>query len=119
MLQLSDFSAGASGFVGETDKGGAVDNQGHLTPNGNAIPDVSAPAQYTIPLRTPFALTGRDRRGRRPADVLVGAERPRRSTRDIAAEQHEDDGPLFAMFPVGTDQRRPTRCSTTRPARTI
>ena len=51
--------AGTSGFVGETDKGGAVDNKGGtITPTGNAIPVVTAPAAYTIPLRTPFALTG-------------------------------------------------------------
>src|SRR6185503_14844660 len=51
-LALQDFTAGASGFVGETDKGGAVDNQGTTTPTGNSMPNVSAPAQYTIPLRT-------------------------------------------------------------------
>ena len=27
-LALQNFTAGASGFVGETDKGGAVDNKG-------------------------------------------------------------------------------------------
>ena len=39
MLALQDFTAGASGFVGETDKGGAVDNKGGIiTPTGNAYP---------------------------------------------------------------------------------
>ena len=51
--------AGASGFFGETDKGGAVDNKGGIiTPTGNTWPAVTVPAGYTIPLRTPFALTG-------------------------------------------------------------
>ena len=50
---------GATGFVGEIAKGGAVDNQGNtVTPTGNLAPVVDAPATYTIPYRTPFALTG-------------------------------------------------------------
>src|SRR6185503_808563 len=58
-LALQDVSIGASGFVGETDKGGAVDNKGGtVTPTGDAIPVATAPVAYTIPLRTPFALTG-------------------------------------------------------------
>ena len=57
---MQNFTAGASGFVGETDKGGAVDNKGGRPdpPTGDAIPVVTAPTSYTIPLRTPFALTG-------------------------------------------------------------
>ena len=31
LLGVQDFTAGASGFTGETDKGGAVDNQGTVT----------------------------------------------------------------------------------------
>jgi hypothetical protein len=55
LLAVQNFTAGASGFVGETDKGGPVDNKGIVTNNNNAIPVVTAPVQYTIPLRTPFA----------------------------------------------------------------
>src|SRR6185436_18785104 len=59
LLSLQDFSAGSSGFVNETDKGGAVDNKGGIITNtGNSVPVVVAPLQFTIPLRTPFALTG-------------------------------------------------------------
>ena len=59
LLSLTNLSPGASGFVGETDKGGAVDNKGGIiTPTGNSVPVVTSPAQFTIPLRTPFALTG-------------------------------------------------------------
>jgi hypothetical protein len=58
LLGLQDFTPGASGFVGETDKGGPVDNKGTVSPTGDSIPVVTAPASYTIPLRTPFALTG-------------------------------------------------------------
>ena len=50
---------GASGFVGETAKGGPIDNAGHTAvANGNHAPVVTAPESYTIPRRTPFALTG-------------------------------------------------------------
>ena len=50
---------GATGFVGETNHGGQPTNQGStITPTGNHAPDVTVPAAYTIPPRTPFALTG-------------------------------------------------------------
>jgi hypothetical protein len=50
---------GASGFVGETAKGGPIDNQGSsVTATGNTPPTVTAPTSFTIPYRTPFALTG-------------------------------------------------------------
>ena len=57
-LQLTSVS-GASGFVGETAKGGPVDNQGNVVVDtDNHAPVVSAPMVHTIPTRTPFALTG-------------------------------------------------------------
>ncbi|MDA0180215.1 M12 family metallo-peptidase [Solirubrobacter phytolaccae] len=50
---------GGTGFVGETAKGGPIDNKGNtITPTGNHAPDVTVPGGYTIPPRTPFALTG-------------------------------------------------------------
>ncbi|MFG2037516.1 M12 family metallo-peptidase [Dactylosporangium sp. NPDC048998] len=59
LLSLTNAS-GASGFVGETAKGGAIDNGGFIVePNGNHAPVVTLPASsYTIPVRTPFTLTG-------------------------------------------------------------
>jgi hypothetical protein len=57
-LGLSGLS-GASGFVGETAKGGPIDNGGwRVEANGNHAPVVTVPTSYTIPVRTPFALTG-------------------------------------------------------------
>jgi hypothetical protein len=51
---------GMSGFVGETVKGGAQDNGGvRVEDTANHAPVVTLPAaSYTIPVRTPFALTG-------------------------------------------------------------
>ena len=58
MLELVGLT-GASGFVGDTAKGGPIDNAGHLVEaTGNHAPVVTTPAEYVIPRRTPFALTG-------------------------------------------------------------
>ncbi|MDG4764316.1 M12 family metallo-peptidase [Solwaraspora sp. WMMD406] len=57
-LGLTGF-VGADGFVGETAKGGPVDNGGwQVTETTNHAPVVTVPDQFTIPVRTPFALTG-------------------------------------------------------------
>ncbi len=57
-LGLADLT-GADGFVGETAKGGPVDNQGFtIEPTGNSAPEITVPGEVAIPLRTPFALTG-------------------------------------------------------------
>ncbi|TCO57361.1 M12 family metallo-peptidase [Actinocrispum wychmicini] len=50
---------GASGFVGETAKGGAQDNGGNqVTDTTNHAPVVTVPSAFTIPVRTPFSLSG-------------------------------------------------------------
>ncbi|MET8835842.1 M12 family metallo-peptidase [Micromonospora sp. NPDC004540] len=57
-LALAGLS-GASGFVGETAKGGAIDNGGFLVEEtANHAPVVTVPDTVTIPVRTPFALSG-------------------------------------------------------------
>jgi hypothetical protein len=57
-LELVAFD-GASGFVGETARGGPVDNKGRIIEaTGNHAPVVQTAAGFTIPIRTPFALTG-------------------------------------------------------------
>ena len=101
-FSLKTFSAGASGFVGETDKGGAVDNKGGtITPTGDSIPVVTAPAQFTIPLRTPFVLTGSATDG--DGDTLLYSWE--QNDRGAAAgtsllSNTKTNGPLFAMFSV-------------------
>ena len=59
---ISLFQAGGNGFssvVGETARGGAIQNGGFIqTDTGNHAPVVTAPATFTIPTRTPFSLTG-------------------------------------------------------------
>lgn len=66
-------TGGATGFVGETAQGGPAFNAGYspetVPPTGNTAPAVTAPADKTLPIRTPFALTGTG--GDRDGDALV------------------------------------------------
>ncbi|WP_229505057.1 M12 family metallo-peptidase [Massilia mucilaginosa] len=57
-LQVVDFTPGASGFVGEVAVGGPTRRGGTVAATGNNAPVVTVPASYTIPVRTPFALSG-------------------------------------------------------------
>lgn len=101
-LGLEGFSAGASGFVGETDKGGAVDNKGGIIEvTGNTWPTVSAGADYTIPLRTPFALTGSATDAEDDPMIYAWEQNDRGGTAGTSLLSNTKvNGPLFAMFPV-------------------
>ncbi len=103
MLALQDFSAGTSGWVGETDKGGAVDNTGGpltVTSTGNTAPVVTAPAQYTIPLRTPFSLTGSATDAENDPLIYSWEQNDRGGSAGTSLLNNtKTDGPLFAMFP--------------------
>ncbi len=57
-LQLLNASSGATGYVGEIAAGGPTTRRGTVSSTGNTAPQVTVPAGYTIPVRTPFALTG-------------------------------------------------------------
>jgi hypothetical protein len=50
VLALQNFKHPATGFVGETDKGGGGQSCGSVTPTGDAVPVVT-PGAGTIPLR--------------------------------------------------------------------
>jgi hypothetical protein len=101
LLTVTNFTAGSSGFTNETDKGGTVDNKGGIiTPTGNAIPAVSAPAGFTIPLRTPFALTGSATDADTDPLVYSWEQTDRGAAAGIALLSNtKGSGPLFAMFP--------------------
>ena len=47
-----------TGFVGTTAQGGPPGNGGAASATNNSAPNVTAPGPFTIPRRTPFALTG-------------------------------------------------------------
>ena len=57
-LQLVNCTAGCNGYFGEVTAGGPTKRGGTITATGNNAPTVTTQAAYTIPLRTPFALTG-------------------------------------------------------------
>jgi hypothetical protein len=57
-LQVVNCTAGCSGFVGQVAAGGQSARRGAVSATGASAPSVVAPASYTIPVRTPFALTG-------------------------------------------------------------
>jgi hypothetical protein len=100
LLGVQDFTAGASGFTGETDKGGAVDNKGTTTSTGNTIPVASAPSSFTIPLRTPFALTGSATDADGDPLVYSWEQDDRGGSAGTALlNNNKVDGPLFTMFP--------------------
>ena len=110
-LGLQDFTAGASGFVGETDKGGPVDNNGTVSMTGNDFPVISFPAAsdpvtgqptstFTIPLRTPFALTGAATDPQGDTILYAWEQNDRGGTAGTALLNNvKTNGPLFAMFP--------------------
>jgi hypothetical protein len=57
-LQLVNCSGSCTGFVNDITKGGASTRRGVTSATGNNPPAVTAAAGFTIPIRTPFALTG-------------------------------------------------------------
>jgi hypothetical protein len=102
-LTLTNLS-GATSFTGETAKGGPIDNNGFtVTPTGNAPPEVSTPEAFTIPYRTPFALTGgaTDANG----DVLTYLwEQNDPGTSAVAlVNPSKTTGPLFRQFGTALD----------------
>jgi hypothetical protein len=101
LLGVQDFTPGASGFTGETDKGGAVDNKGGIvTPTGNTYPAVTVPAGYTIPLRTPFTLTGSATDAESDPMLYSWEQNDRGGSAGTSLLNNiKTNGPLFAMFP--------------------
>ncbi|MGW5672309.1 M12 family metallo-peptidase [Micromonospora sp. NPDC003776] len=98
-LALAGLS-GASGFVGETAKGGAIDNGGFVVEEtANHAPVVTVPAAVTIPVRTPFALTGTatDADGD-PVTYLWEQNDRGGSTGTALTNNTKVNGPLFRVF---------------------
>ncbi|QGZ41927.1 metallopeptidase family M12-like protein [Pseudoduganella flava] len=96
-LQLVNFTAGSSGFAGEIVAGGRTNRGGALSATGNAAPVVTAPAGYTIPVRTPFALTG-DASDADGDPVTYMWEQNDRGTGSTLLSNAKTNGPLFRQF---------------------
>ncbi len=93
---------GASGFVGETVRGGPVQNRGYfITPTGNHAPVVTTAPAYTIPLRTPFALTGSATDADNDALTYMWEQNDiGGATGTALVSNTKKDGPLFRQFGV-------------------
>jgi hypothetical protein len=98
-LVVRSTSAGVSARVGETAKGGPADNKGRSHRTGNRAPEVTAPANRTLPLQTPFTLRGRgaDADGDKLSYLWeqndVGGEEG-----TALVDNDKENGPLFRVF---------------------
>ncbi|WP_248583319.1 reprolysin-like metallopeptidase [Nocardioides sp. InS609-2] len=99
---LTVTGTGATTLVGETAKGGPSDNGGGLLPEptNNLAPSVTAPADKTLPMRTPFALTGSGTDG--DGDPLLYLWEQNDDASGTAGtalvSNTKIDGPLFRVF---------------------
>ncbi|WP_373990568.1 M12 family metallo-peptidase [Duganella sp. BuS-21] len=100
-LQLSDCSGACTGYVGEIAAGGPTTRRGALSFTGNTSPVVSVAAGYTIPVRTPFALTGSavDAEGD-PLTYLWEQNDRAAGTGTGLVSNSKFNGPLFRQFGV-------------------
>ena len=98
-LGIAGFT-GASGWIGETAKGGPIDNQGHtVVENGNHAPLVTVPMGYVIPVRTPFALTGSATDSDGDTLTYMWEQKDRGAAAGTAlTDNNKLNGPLFRQF---------------------
>jgi trimeric autotransporter adhesin len=98
-LELVNCTAPCTGYVSDIARGGITSRQGIVTPTGNTAPVVSTAAGYTIPLRTPFALTGTatDADGDTVTYMWEQTDRGAASGTSLVT-QSKANGPLFRQF---------------------
>lgn len=98
-LQVVGISAGASGYASDIVKGGLTTRGGTVTATGNAIPTASAPAGFTIPLRTPFQLTGSGTDADGDTLTYLWEQTDRGGTTGTGLTNNvKTNGPLFRQF---------------------
>ncbi|WP_372729007.1 M12 family metallo-peptidase [Nocardioides sp.] len=98
-LTLTSSSPGVSGFVGETTVGGLSGNAGEKTVTDNHAPEVLAPADRTIPVRTPFSLTGSGSDADGDSLTYLWEQTDHGSYYGTAlASNDKRNGPLFRVF---------------------
>jgi len=100
-LQLVNCTGGCTGFVGEIAVGGLSTRGGStVTATGNSAPTVTLPAaSYTIPLRTPFALTGSGSDADGDVLTYLWEQTDRGATTGTSLISNtKANGPLFRQF---------------------
>ncbi|WP_202416530.1 M12 family metallo-peptidase [Duganella qianjiadongensis] len=101
LLQLVECSTSCSGYVGEITTGGATTRRGALSYTGNTTPVVTTAASYTIPLRTPFELTGSAVDGEADSLTYLWEQNDRAGTTGTGLISNtKTNGPLFRQFGV-------------------
>lgn len=99
MLEFVNCSAGCSGYVGEIAAGGPTNRRGQVVDTGNTAPVVAAPAAFTIPVRTPFALTGSATDGDGDVVTYMWEQTDRGGSAGAALINNtKTEGPLFRQF---------------------
>ncbi len=104
-LSVASTSAGVSGFVGETTRGGVPDNGGStVLTTVNHAPVVRAPANRTIPRQTPFTLTGSGTDQDGDELTYVWEQNDRGGSKGIRLRSNrKKNGPLFRIFGDAAD----------------
>ena len=99
-LQLVGCSLPCTGYVAEITKGGLTTRGGFtVTPTGNTVPAVTVPSVYTIPLRTPFALTASATDADGDTITYMWEQNDRgANTGTGLLTNGKTDGPLFRQF---------------------
>ena len=99
-LELVGCTGGCTGYVGEIVKGGVSTRGGSaVIATGNSAPVVTAPAAFTIPLRTPFALTGSATDPDGDTVTYMWEQNDRGGSAATALTSNTKvDGPLFRQF---------------------
>ncbi|MDQ2778025.1 MAG: M12 family metallo-peptidase [Pseudomonadota bacterium] len=98
-LSLVACSGGCTGYVGEVTAGGPTARGGTVSPTGNSSPLVSVAASYTIPLRTPFVLTGSASDADNTPTTYMWEQNDRGANAGTGLISNaKTDGPLFRQF---------------------
>lgn len=98
-LQLVNPTAGVTGYVGEITAGGPTTRNGSVSATTNRAPVVTVPDGYTIPVRTPFALTGSATDPDGDAVTYMWEQNDRgAATGTGLVSNTKTNGPLFRQF---------------------
>ncbi|MEW7851056.1 M12 family metallo-peptidase [Massilia aurea] len=98
-LVLSGSSGGSTGFIGEITRGGLTSRGGAVTGTANTAPAVTVAPTFTIPVRTPFALTGSAVDGDDDTITYMWEQNDRGGSTGTGLPNNvKTNGPLFRQF---------------------